>query len=93
MYKLCKNGGIIVCIMSTGWLWRSGRKESLFRNFIGLEEGFSNHVSVSDFIDNNSSDISLSKNRDEVHFEMIPSGEFKKSGTMVNSMFVILFKK
>lgn len=37
MYEVCKPGGVIICVMSTGWLVNAGNKFKQFREWLGIQ--------------------------------------------------------
>lgn len=89
MYKCLESGGRIVSIMSTSWLCNNNQKSKLFRIFLGMEEepGFwEKELSKGNSVfENTLDDFS-------VVVEGVNAGTFKKSGTMVASVIIVIIK-
>jgi hypothetical protein len=95
MYEVCSNEGTIVCVMSVGWMYNSGKIYDEFRKWIG----FTPHMSESQIraFGNEGGSIVLSRHNDfeideQVLVEMVNTGEFKKSGTNVPTCIVVIHK-
>lgn len=99
MYEVCKPGGVITSIMSTSWLYNSGKKFQNFRNWIGI----GNDKSLIEEIrrkelskghgDCSVTRVSESGNDEQVKINTYPAGTFKESGTNVITCVVQIIKK
>ena len=99
MYSLLEKGGILVCFMSTGWMYGSVKKVTEFRGWLDDKNDMDFPVEAShDTKWHTFANIGVDcqfhrKNGDRVFIEMIDAGAFKESGTTVKTVLVVIEKK
>lgn len=90
MYEVCAPRGIVVSIMSNGFLYNSGKIYKEFRNFIGLKGNAQDRYAAK----GGCVAVGMSKNgnEQECYIKTFESGEFKESGTNVHTVLIALRK-
>jgi len=95
MYKLLKEGGTVVCIMSTGWLYNYNKTHIEFRKWLGLQPYYTD-VQVRAMANSYKPETFARQNEDrfdeQVLIQTFKEGEFKESGTNVQTCIVVINK-
>ena len=98
MYDLCKPGGVITSVMSTGWIYNTTKKYQDFRKWLGMESRQDVNVlkvKISpDSISNHCLTRTSKNGFDEViKITSYPEGTFKESGTNVITCVIQITKR
>jgi predicted RNA methylase len=90
MYEVCKPGGIVVSIMSNGFLYNSTKLYKEFRDFLQIPYDSQTRAAAK----GGSTFVRTLKNSGEEVVCVVPfdSGEFKESGTNVHTVMVSIVK-
>lgn len=90
MYEVCKPDGIIVSIMSNGFLYNSQKIYKEFREFLGLQHYAQTRAAAK----GGCTAVGLSKDGldQEFFIQTFDAGEFKESGTNVHSAIIVMKK-
>lgn len=90
MYEVCKPNGLVCSIMSTGFIYNSGKVHKEFREFIGMGN------SGQDRADAKTGTVFTCISKDgldqTVYVRVFNDGEFKESGTGVATALVVMRK-
>lgn len=95
MYELLKPGGVLTCIMSTGWMNNSQKKFKKFRSWLGLnddEDKFMLNQASKGIADYSGVRTSENKKDERISIKCFDSGTFKESGTNVVTCVVQITK-
>ena len=85
MFEVCKPGGIIVSIMSNGFIYNSQKKFQKFRDFIGLPFDAQTRYAAK-------GGCEASSENGDLILKTFESGEFKESGTNVHTVMIAMRK-
>ncbi len=98
MYEICKPGGVITSILSTGWMYNSGRKFKKFREWIGIGSDKSHLEQMrTKELSKGRADCVISRVSpcgydEQISITTYPAGTFKESGTNVITCLVNMRK-
>ena len=90
MYEVCAPGGMIVSIMSNGFLYNTQKKASEFISFLGLKNDAQTRFAAkggSNFVRTNEEGTD-----EELYIQTFEAGEFKESGTNVHTVLLCMRK-
>jgi hypothetical protein len=96
MYELCKPNGSITSIMSTGWMYNSGKKYVEFRKWLGLKDSndeFWLKQASKGHADYIGSRVSKHGYDEPLSIKGFEAGAFKKSGTDTITCVIHLEKR
>ncbi len=97
MYEVCAPTGIVVSIMSTGWLHNSGKKFKEFREWLGLsdrtwKDKINLNVASGGGSEYFGHKTALTGGDEQVYIKTFEGGEFAESGTNVQTAIIVLKK-
>lgn len=91
MYEVCKPNGIVCSIMSTGFIYNSGKVHKEFREFIGMGN------TAQDRADAKTGTVFTCTSKEgydqTVYVQVFNDGEFKESGTGVSTALIVMRKQ
>ena len=90
MYEVCAPGGMIVSIMSNGFLYNSGKIYDNFRKRLGLSNDAQTRYAAKSGC--TAVGLSADGHDEELYIQAFENGEFKESGTNVHTVLLCLKK-
>lgn len=94
MYDICKPTGTVTSIMSTGWMYHTGKKQTAFRRWLGFTDDDSFDLKQLSKGDSDYEGFRTLKNGniERIAIKSLSGGEFKESGTNVTTCIVQIRK-